>query len=259
MWRRRPLIQLIGRVRQGGLLIACLSSALLITTARAFQSSPHHLPRNAFRPSICSIKKQLPSLAMNEETAAASAPGAGAVTSRRAALQPWLQEAMGVFLAGPRAGEDCVVSVGNDAGDLDSVVSAIALSYWLDTPGLRYLPVASFPRQDFKLRQDATLLFAHSGLPCGTDDAAPTNLLHWGELTPEALGRWPGIGVALTDHNKVAVEVSGTLGAGAKVTAVVDHHNDERAASTLSSPLRVIDAAAGSTCSLLAELMPIEV
>jgi len=147
--------------------------------------------------------------------------------------------------------------VGNDAGDLDSVVSAMALSYWLDTPGQRYLPAASFPRQDFKLRQDAALLFAHSGLPCGAD-AAPTNLLHWGELTPEALGRWPGIGVALTDHNKVAVEVAGTLGARTTVAAVVDHHNDERAASTLSSPLRVIDAAAGSTCSLLAELMPNE-
>lgn len=160
-------------------------------------------------------------------------------------------------MAGPRAGEDCVVAVGNDAGDLDSVVSAMALSYWLDTPGQRYLPAASFPRQDFKLRQDAALLFAHSGLPCGAD-AAPTNLLHWGELTPEALGRWPGIGVALTDHNKVAVEVAGTLGARTTVAAVVDHHNDERAASTLSSPLRVIDAAAGSTCSLLAELMPNE-
>ena len=61
------------------------------------------------------------------------------MVGKRDALQSWLQEAMGAFLAGPaRAGEECVVAVGNDAGDLDSVVSAIALSYWLDTPGLRY-------------------------------------------------------------------------------------------------------------------------
>ena len=35
---------------------------------------------------------------------------------------------------------------GNDAGDLDSLVSAVALAYWLDSPRRRFVPAAAFPR-----------------------------------------------------------------------------------------------------------------
>ena len=47
-------------------------------------------------------------------------------------LQPWLAQAIAGFRAGPEAAgfSSAIVSIGNDAGDLDSLVSSLAIADW---------------------------------------------------------------------------------------------------------------------------------
>ena len=192
-------------------------------------------------------------------------------------LQPWLAQAMISFRAGPTAGtySSAIVSIGNDAGDLDSLVSSIAIADWQPLGSCQgrpiWLPVAPFARGDFRLRQDACLLFKHVGFQF--DGAgAPQDLLHLDECDAKAASEWivaGGLGLALVDHNSCVPGVSSIF--GDRVVAIVDHHNDEQkhmqaaapvAADALSAMLlldrpavRIIEPAVGSTCSLLAELI----
>ena len=137
--------------------------------------------------------------------------------------------ALASFLAGPTVQlPRAIVCIGNDAGDIDSLASAIGLAVVLQqrTPGVLHVPCAPFARRDFRLRQDASLLFGH----CATlDDAgAPAELLHLDDLGGAAAS-WQeadSLAVALTDHNVCLPGVVSAVG-GAPVTAIVDHHNDE--------------------------------
>ena len=211
-----------------------------------------------------------------------------------AMLANWLAHAVSQFRAGPttEGPTAAILSIGNDAGDLDSLVSSIAIASF--QPGSNsadpplWLPLAPFARADFRLRQDACLLFKHLGFEFdGT--GAPTALLHLDEVKEDVVALWQnapvvpsgtapaaghlggGIGVALVDHNACSPEVSSLL--GQRVVAIVDHHNDEEkhlaslpaagadgecdalACMLDGVPLRTIEPAVGSTCSLLAELM----
>ena len=66
------------------------------------------------------------------------------------------------------AARAAVVSIGNDAGDLDSLVSAIAYAEWqqacVPMTDVVFVPAAPFARRDFRLRTDASLLFEHCGI-----------------------------------------------------------------------------------------------
>jgi inorganic pyrophosphatase/exopolyphosphatase len=197
------------------------------------------------------------------------------------ALDAWLSRSKAAFLAGPTATtRSAVVSLGNEAGDLDSIVSAVAYSEWHDDliqEGPLFVPAASFERRDFALRRDASLLFQHAGVPFDKQLGAPASLLCLDEIQ-HASGAWraqpdpPSLGLALVDHNKCVPIVASTV--TDHVVAIVDHHNDERqhlnsvppggggavcaqAPGGLGAvpPLREIDPGAGSTCSLLVELM----
>ena len=189
-------------------------------------------------------------------------------------LQHWLLRSLTQFRAGPDAQwpTAAVVGIGNDAGDLDSLVSSIALADWQPVGGCDgrplWLPVVPFAREDFRLRQDACLLFRHVGLDFD-DLGAPQHLLHLDEVDPALAARWRnagGLGLALVDHNVVVAGVASAL--GERVVAVYDHHNDEKRHLELPAgddalsamlggrpPARIVDPAVGSTCSLLAELM----
>jgi len=189
-----------------------------------------------------------------------------------------LTRALASFLAGPplsRSAAAVVVSVGNDAGDLDSLVSAIAYAEWQQaaTPEaaeVLFVPLAPFKRRDFRLRTDATLLFEHCGVPLDADTGAPASLLHLDEAAAPAAA-WEGrLGITLTDHNACVPAVAAAL--GERINAIVDHHNDERrhlvdadeptackpaAAVGLAAvrSVREVDPSTGSACSLMAELM----
>jgi hypothetical protein len=192
-----------------------------------------------------------------------------------------LNEARAAFLAGPTADVPlAVAAIGNEAGDLDSVVSAIGYAEWQAEAsagsGVLFVPVAPFDSRDFALRRDVSALFSHIGAPFDRD-GAPACLLHADEVGAAA-SRWRaaanatrggGLGLALTDHNRATRATRELI--GERVVAIVDHHQDERChlarpatsgaagahddALAMLPPLREIDPAAGSTCSLLVELM----
>ena len=101
----------------------------------------------------------------------------------------FLGRAKRTFLAGPAAagaGEPrALVYIGNAAGDLDTIVSSLTAAFVREqlpagdlgaasgapgAPGAAgapeaalHVPVLPFARADFRLRQDAALLFAHCG------------------------------------------------------------------------------------------------
>ena len=160
------------------------------------------------------------------------------------------------FLAGPGAAEQSsFVYVGNAAGDLDTIVSAITLAYVrnaeADPDGPLHVPVIPFVRSDFRLRQDASLLFTHCGFAID-GEGAPSDLLFWDEISDELAAAWRAarLGIVLTDHNSLTPAVGAAL--GDNVIGVVDHHQDEkRHLETCEGPHRNIDTAAGSACSLV--------
>ena len=146
-------------------------------------------------------------------------------------LNSFLSRVLASFAAGPSpSAVAAVASVGNDAGDLDSLVSAIVYAEWQQaatrpSANVLFVPIAPFARRDFRLRTDATLLFGHCGVPLDAA-GAPTSLLHLDEAAAAA-AVWEGqLGVALTDHNACLPGVRAAL--GERVVAIVDHHNDER-------------------------------
>lgn len=199
-------------------------------------------------------------------------------------LLSFLAASRRLFLSSPTPATCAVVvTVGNDAGDLDSIVSAIAYADWMTATlpegGPSVVPTVPFVRADFALRRDAQLLFHHCGFTLD-DKGAPASLLYLDDLE-RAAGAWrygDSLGVALTDHNSISAAAAAIL--GERVVAIVDHHNDERrhltdeassmrrqapegdtvneaAATALSRVprLREIDPSAGSACSLLVDLM----
>eukprot|EP00966_Prymnesium_polylepis_P277854 6419654-Prymnesium_polylepis.1 len=135
----------------------------------------------------------------------------------QSALHTFLQTTRAQFLAGPStSGQAAVAAIGNVAGDLDSIVSAVCLAF-LQTaaqPEPRVVPALPFNRDDFRLRQDAGLLFRHCGLAFDGSGAV-TDLVYLDELaTPGATWRAgdAALGVALVDHNRIAPGVSALLG-----------------------------------------------
>ena len=137
------------------------------------------------------------------------------------------------------------VCLGNGAGDLDSVVSAVVAGYLYGG-----VAVARFPRGDLALRRDAEAVLSHDAQTFG-GTAASAALAFYGE----GLAGDGSCEVVLTDHNRFDdddVELR-AFASGAKVVAVLDHHRDEL--RHLEAPVRdrEVDPALGSCSSLLAE------
>lgn len=186
----------------------------------------------------------------------------------------FLTQAKQAFLKGPSAGvpESCrpTIVIGNSAGDLDTIVSAVGVAVARSAQSARddlpkvVVPVVPFRRVEFRLRQDACLVFRHCGIEFDAE-GAPSSLLFIDEVTPAALARWAAMAeggeaakpfdVVLTDHNRVTTDVSARF--GERIVAIVDHHSDEGAhaeSCPMGSRDRVVDIAAGSAASLAAEL-----
>ena len=133
------------------------------------------------------------------------------------------------FLAGPavEAGDPrALVYIGNAAGDLDTIVSSLTAAFVREqgapdgasgAPGAPeatlHVPVLPFARADFRLRQDASLLFAHCGFEID-GQGAPSELLFWDEVSVELAAAWraAGLGLVLTDHNALTPAVGAALG-----------------------------------------------
>ena len=133
-------------------------------------------------------------------------------------------ETLNIYLKQARVNADGAdagaIVIGNEAADLDSMVSAIL--YGLLASACRasgappVIPVVNCPRSDFALRTEAVYLFAALGVDV---DA----LLFIDEIDLEALHRAGRLRLTLVDHNILSAEQEKYANA---VEAIIDHHTD---------------------------------
>mmetsp|Transcript_23638 Transcript_23638/g.41733 ORF Transcript_23638/g.41733 Transcript_23638/m.41733 type:complete len:421 (-) Transcript_23638:828-2090(-) len=172
-------------------------------------------------------------------------------------LGRYLASGRGALVGASRASR-IALSIGNDAGDLDSIVSALALAFcWDKLPGTAEqgtgVAVAPFKRKEFRLRGDARWLFKKAGVAMDAV-GAPEGLLFMDDLdqpTVEELDQ--RCSLLLTDHNEPGTKLCALWGGRQNlppVASVVDHHQD--AGQFTDALLRVVDPACGSACTLVA-------
>ncbi|KAG5842731.1 hypothetical protein ANANG_G00180820 [Anguilla anguilla] len=136
------------------------------------------------------------------------------------------------------------VVLGNEACDVDSMVSALSFAYFLfktsGSSGRTPVPVLNIPRANFPLRTDSVFLLRESGL-------SQENLVFRDEVDLPGLHRVGRLALTLVDHNVLPSTDSDLEGA---VVEVIDHHRLERAPSP-SCPVTV--ETVGSCATLVAE------
>jgi exopolyphosphatase len=135
------------------------------------------------------------------------------------------------------------IVIGNEAADLDSMVSSICHAYYLACKNRaidHYVaPIMPVPREDFKLRPEAVYVFAKANIMLN-------DVLFFDEVDfPELMKG--DTKLVLVDHNKLAVSLETY---GDKVVGIIDHHKDEELYS--HAPIKVIEPV-GSTATLVGE------
>ena len=131
--------------------------------------------------------------------------------------------------------------MGNEAADLDSMASAVAYAYLLNSLSLdkTIVPLLPIPRADFKLRTEAVYVFNQAGVDVDAliflDDVDFDALM---ENTQE---------LVLVDHNKLASRFGGY---GDKLSMILDHHADE---GLYDQAREKIIEGVGSTATLVGE------
>ncbi|XP_067425649.1 exopolyphosphatase PRUNE1 [Emydura macquarii macquarii] len=155
------------------------------------------------------------------------------VRSRRAALQEHVQRSREVH-----------VVLGNEACDLDSMVSALALAYYLakTSPESKaaFVPVLNIPRSDFPLRTESTFLLQEQQIP-------DSCLIFRDEIDLHVLHRAGLLSLTLVDHH---VLPSGDAALEEAVMEVIDHRPLERARDPRC---RVTSELVGSCATLVTE------
>lgn len=114
------------------------------------------------------------------------------------------------------------IAIGNTSGDMDSIVGAMGLAYYLTLKTKQlWTPVINCAAQDLKLK---TEIYCHLIEDCGLN---PSDMFFWDELLKSDR---PIEEIALIDHNVLAEEQVELLGneAHSKVTYVYDHHVDTK-------------------------------
>ncbi|XP_014330752.1 exopolyphosphatase PRUNE1 [Xiphophorus maculatus] len=142
-----------------------------------------------------------------------------------------------------RAGPDVHVVLGNEACDVDSMVSAMAFAYFLfKTAGndLLVLPLMNIRQSDLALRSDSVFLLRRAALPQHL-------LLFRDQLDLRALRRAGRLRLSLVDHNVLPSSDADLEGA---VVEVLDHHQAER---TRSPTCPVTVEMVGSCATLVTE------
>ncbi|XP_071273616.1 exopolyphosphatase PRUNE1 isoform X2 [Agelaius tricolor] len=155
------------------------------------------------------------------------------VLGNRAALQDHIQQHQEIH-----------VVMGNEACDLDSTVSALALAYFLaqttPAPKAAFVPVLNIPRADFALRTETTFLLRERGIPAASlvfrDEIDLGRLHHAGLLS-----------LTLVDHH---VLPGADAALEEAVVEVLDHRPLERARGP---PCQVTVEPVGSCATLVTE------
>ncbi|XP_041259882.1 exopolyphosphatase PRUNE1 isoform X2 [Onychostruthus taczanowskii] len=134
--------------------------------------------------------------------------------------------------------------MGNEACDLDSTVSALALAYFLaqttPAPKAAFVPVLNIPRADFALRTETTFLLRDRGIPAAS-------LLFRDEIDLGGLHRAGLLSLTLVDHH---VLPGADAALEEAVVEVLDHRPLER---DRGPPCRVTVEPVGSCATLVTE------
>jgi exopolyphosphatase len=165
------------------------------------------------------------------------------------------------------------VIIGNEAGDADSIISALTLGYVMSSSSCnntallqqqqQQVPVVSISRAEMELRRDAAILLDLVGIDIQKllyldDDIVKDNLLIPSSSTSsEQDPAISSLSVTLVDHNRLRHIFSHL---NPYVTEIIDHHQDEgyHGHVVADSGKRSIAFANGhatvaSTCTLVAE------
>mmetsp|Transcript_30848 Transcript_30848/g.89744 ORF Transcript_30848/g.89744 Transcript_30848/m.89744 type:complete len:466 (-) Transcript_30848:11-1408(-) len=140
-----------------------------------------------------------------------------------------------------------VFVVGNEAADVDSLVSAYALAAAFDDSETQGIALAQIPREEFMLRGDAMSLFRSAGSAL-LSDGSPAGLLFWNEVDGAVVRNLEGRSLVLTDHNRIAQKVAEVF--GGDVQFIFDHHSDARVHPDAGGE---IVEGLGSACTLVVE------
>jgi exopolyphosphatase len=136
---------------------------------------------------------------------------------------------------------DCrFVVIGNEAADLDSMVSSIAYGYLLTQQDSRRpaLPVVCIPRADFILRREAVYLFQEAEIKL--EDVIFLDEVKLDEILVNSR-------LILVDHNRLSENLKQYSD---RVVAIIDHHKDE--GFYPAAEPRIIQTI-GSTATLIAK------
>lgn len=158
------------------------------------------------------------------------------------------------------------VIIGNEAGDADSIISALTLGYVMSSnnnspPDTFQVPIVSIPRAEMELRRDAALLLDMVGINVQKllyiDDDIVTNHLLPPSSSLSGSSDVLNSTITLVDHNRLRPMFSHL---NSLVTEIVDHHKDENHHEQVvsDSGKRIIafengHATVASTCTLVAE------
>lgn len=163
-----------------------------------------------------------------------------------------------------------LVVMGNEAGDADSILSALALSFVLDQQRGSYsdessavIPLVSIPKEDLSLRPDVVLLLKAANIDSEklfylSDNLSLQNLFQSSQPSKDrpASEEWvQNLSICLTDHNSIRYNLSHLRD---NVCLIVDHHQDEENHPKVTGTSRDIafrdgKATVGSTCTLVTE------
>ncbi|KAJ3144705.1 Exopolyphosphatase [Geranomyces variabilis] len=167
-----------------------------------------------------------------------------AVTSRLARFLARTKTVLG----SPTASQPVTVVIGNEAADLDSLISAVSYAYLKSnttakSTGREYIPVVGIPRCDFALRTECPFTL-RTAFPTVDIEAALTFM---DEIDLDGLLAADRLELVLVDHNKLAPSLERFASA---VVGIIDHHADEELYGNADP--RVIRVV-GSATSLIAE------
>jgi exopolyphosphatase len=136
-------------------------------------------------------------------------------------------------------GEGWTVVMGNEAGDLDSLASALGYAWLRSNTSGKAIAYINTPKEDFVLRAENLYALGLAGINHPFEE-----LYCSGDPMPPQVSQF-----ALVDHNVLHTRYASST---ARVVAVIDHHEDEGQYKDTADP-RIVEPA-GSCSSLVARL-----
>ncbi|KAL5478397.1 PPX1 [Sanghuangporus weigelae] len=162
-------------------------------------------------------------------------------------LSSFLVESKERYLRAIREGKsrEWTVVMGNEAGDLDSIASSIAYSWFASmVQKTSCVALLQTPRKDLELRPENIHAFKLTPLSSNQEE-----LLCIDDVPPSPIS-FPSNRFALVDHNRLLPRYS-DQNEDVKVVAVLDHHEDEGLYKDTADP-RIIVVPTGSASSIVA-------